>query len=255
MVPKRLHVHTARFSALVLLGLCVSLSACAVPRVWHYPPEPPGTLLQMTSSKQVPGRVAVLPLRDERGQTVSKCSWVAAIPFIPYGVSTYDRPESEKDPWNNPLIKMRPANDIARAFADELQHAGVFSAVTFAEKSDPGSADLLLSGALKATGWRRAITTYMLGPVGPIFWILGAPIGTATNTVVMEWRLTPAKDPSRTVWRFSMEFEDAHLIGIYYGMEESVENYAHAVQEALKLALADLAKLAAEHPEALSPAK
>jgi len=56
------------------------------------------------------------------------------------------------------------------------------------------------------------------------------------------------------VWQFTMEFEDSHLFGIYYGMEQSVENYANAVQESLKPAISNLVKIATEHPELLRPA-
>src|SRR5207245_239510 len=101
--------------------------------------------------------------------------------------------------------------------------------------------------------WRRSFTAYGLGPLGPFFWILGAPMGKATNTVAMDLQLTPANEPSRAMWQFSMEFEDNHLFGIYYGMEQSVENYANAVQETLKAAISNLVKIATEHPELLRP--
>lgn len=241
----------------LLFMLAVILTGCAVSRTWQYPPDPPGSLLGSKASKTVPAKVAVLPLRDLRGNKVERGSWLAAIPFVPFGVSSFDRPETVESPAgaSTTLIKMDPARDFSRAIAEELKNASIFSSVAFAEKGAPAEADLTVSGVLRATGWRRSTTTYLLGPVGPIFWVLGAPIGNASNTVVMDLHLAPSNDPSRILWQFTMQFEDKHLIGIYYGMEESVENYSLALQEALKPALANLAKIAAERPGALYPAR
>lgn len=249
MKPKHL-------SALGMLSaglLAMSLTACTVARAWQYPPDPPGALLNVKSSKMIPARVAVLPLRDLRGTTAERHSWITAVPFVPYGANSFDRPEAVQDPAGVPLIHMNPSRDFARAIADELQHAGIFVSVSMVEAAGAAKPDLILSGTLRSTNWRQSYTTYGLGPVGPLFWIFGAPMGKATNTVEMDLQLTPANEPSRVLWRFAMQFEDSHLFGIYYGMERSVENYADSVQETLKPALDNLVTIATEHPELLRP--
>jgi hypothetical protein len=141
---------------------------------------------------------------------------------------------------------MDPTKDLPRAVADELRNAALFSSVTFAENNNPAGADLVLAGTLRSTKWRRSITTYGLGFVGPILWILGAPIGNGTSTVVMDYKLTPVNDPSRILWSFSMEAEEKHLIGIYLGLENVGNDYAKAVQEAMREVMPGLIKLAAE---------
>jgi hypothetical protein len=172
--------------------------------------------------------------------------------LVPYVVNSFDRPETVQDPEGVQLIHMNPSRDFAKAIAQELKHTGIFSSVAFAE-SLTTKPDFVLSGAIRSTNWRRSLTTYGLGPVGPLVWILGAPMGKATNTVAMDLQLTPAADPSRPVWQFTMEFEDSHLFGIYYGMERSVENYANALQETLKPAISNLVKITTDHPELLRP--
>jgi len=167
-------------------------------------------------------------------------------------VNSFDRPETVQDPEGVPLIHMNPSRDFAMAIANELRHAGIFSTVAVAE-SLTTRPDLVLSGAIRSTNWRRSYTTYGFGPIGPLFWLLGAPMGKATNTVAMDLQLTPANDPSRLVWQFTMEFEDNHLFGVYYGQERSVENYPSALQETLKPAISNLVKIATEHPEPLRP--
>ena len=232
--------------------MALGLAACTVTRNWQYPPDPPGTLLNVKGSKTLPVTVAVFPLRDLRGANVERGSWRLALPLVPYAVNSFDRPETVQDPEGVRLIRMNPSRDFAMAIANELRHAGIFSTVAFAE-SLTTKPDLVLSGTIRSTNWRRSFTTYGLGPLGPLVWILGAPMGKATDTVTMDLQLTPPSDPSRAVWQFTMEFQDSHLFGIYYGMEQSVENYANAVQETLKPAISNLVKIATEHPELLRP--
>ena len=228
--------------------LCSMLTACAASSTWQYPPQPPGTLLDVKAATTLPARVAVLPLRDARGTATQSYGWLAAIPLVPYGVNSSDRPETAEDPRPVHIVTMNPTKDLSRAVADEFRNAAIFSSVTFAEDSNPAGADLVLTGTLRSTEWRRSITTYGLGPIGPLLWILGAPIGNGGNSLVMDYRLTPANDPSRILWNFSMEFEDKHLIGIYLGLEKAGDDYARAVQEAIRQALADLMKVAVEKP-------
>jgi hypothetical protein len=237
------------FSASVM---ALGLAACTVTRNWQYPPDPPGSLLNVKGSKTLPVTVAVLPLRDLRGATVERESWRLALPLVPYAVNSFDRPETVQDPEGVLLIHMNPSRDFAMAIANELRHAGIFSTVAFTE-SLTTKPDLVLSGTIRSTNWRRSYTTYGLGPMGPLVWILGAPMGKATNTVAMDLQLAPQNEPSRAMWQFTMEFQDSHLFGIYYGMEESVENYANAVQETLKPAISNLVKIATERPELFRP--
>jgi len=243
-----------RFLLLVLIAGLIT-TGCAIPRTWQYPPVPPGTLLDVKAAKPAPAKVAVRPFRDARGQQAQEESWRVVIPFYPYATDVYDRPETAKATEGVPLVKVDPSKDFARAVADEIRNAGVFSSVSFVDGTGSDGADLVLDGTIRATGWKRTRTTYLLGPVGTIFWILGLPMGENTNTVDMDIQLAPASDPSKPAWMFTMQFTDEHLVGIYYGREESVENYATAVQETLKPALTDLIKLATERPDILQGAK
>lgn len=242
-----LHGRCIQLTFAVVLGSV--LTACATTSTWHYPPQPPGALLDKKAAAPLPASVAVLPLVDARGTATTSYGWLAAIPLVPYGVNASDRAERAEDPLPVPIVTMDPTKDLPRAVADELRNAGVFSSVTFAENNSPAGADLVLTGTLRSTEWRRAITTYGLGPLGPLLWVLGAPIGNGGNTLAMDYRLTPANDPGRVLWSFSMEFEDKHLIGIYLGLEKAGDDYARAVQEAIRQALDHLMKLAAEKPD------
>src|SRR2546428_7302378 len=107
--------------------MALGLAACTVTRNWQYPPDPPGTLLNVKGSKTLPENVAVLPLRDLRGVNVERGSWRMALPLVPYAVNSFDRPETGQDPEGRPLIHMNPSRDFAMAIANEMRNAGILS--------------------------------------------------------------------------------------------------------------------------------
>ena len=76
MKPKRFGFSLALLASV----MAVALAACTVTRNWQYPPDPPGTLLNVKGSKTLPVTVAVLPLRDLRGANVERGSGRMALP-------------------------------------------------------------------------------------------------------------------------------------------------------------------------------
>lgn len=243
--------HKALWLLLVLL--CVGLTSCLGSRDWSYPPQPSGTYLGVTAQQSVPARLVVLPLKDLRGREVQSEYWRAAIPFIPYGTTAYERPEIAVEPEPVDVLTFNPTQDFARALADEVRESAVFSSVTFAEGGNIPSADFVLRGNLHSTRWERNITTYLLGPFGTVFWVLGLPIGNTTTTVGMDLELTPARDPSKILWRFTMEVEWWQWDGPYYGLESAVQSYPLALQDALRPAVTDLVEKAETRAKFLLP--
>lgn len=238
---------------LFVLLLVASVAGCLGQRGWEYPPPSRGTYLGLTAATPIPVRVAVLPLEDLRGENTQLEYWKVAVPLVPYGVTKYDRPEEAIEPEPVDEIRFDPRHDFARAIMEELQAANIFSSVTFVEENDVGSADLVMRGALRSTQWKRSITTYMLGPFGTVLWIAGMPMGKITTTVDMDLELVEARNPSRALWDFSMEFEGKQVDGAYYRLEDPVLSFPAAVQDALQLAIEDLVRLADEQPETVRP--
>lgn len=248
---KRLIMMTA-YVALSASILALGLAACTATRAWQYPPDPPGTLLDLKGSAPVPAKLVVLRLSDARGNNTQLGSWRVALPFVLSGVNSFDRPEAVQETDSAALITMDPPRDFAMAIAEELKHAGVFSSVAFGDAATR-MPDLILSGTIRSTNWKRTYTAYGLGPIGALFWVLGAPMGNTTNTVTLDLQLMPAGEPRRVLWQFSMQAEDTHPFGVYYGKQRSVTSYAEALQETLKPAIANLIATAKEHPEILRP--
>lgn len=233
----------------LVLGLWVVLSSCLGNRNWEYPPPSSGAYIGIKAAHPIPVRVLVPPFEDQRGHVVREEYWKAAIPFIPYGVTQYDRPEAVPQPEPVDQLQFNPPYDFARATVAELQAAGVFSSVMFVEHPERSSGDLVFRGRLKSTQWRRELWTYLLGPLGVVFWIVGAPMGNTTTMVELELTLTPLEDPSKVLWAMSMEFEGKKWDSPYYNLEDAVLSYPTALQEALRPAIADLVHLAETDPE------
>ncbi len=235
----RLSVHTM---VCVLILASLTMAGCLGSREWTYPPPPDKTYLDVSAAQPISASLAVLPLEDKRGTAVQEEYWKIAIPLVHYGVTVYDRPETISKPEPIDEVIFDPPRDFARVVADEIQKANIFSSVTFvADDQQAPSSDFVLRGSLYSTRWSRTISTYLLGPLGPVLWLVGLPMGNTTTEVAMDMRLTPADDPSRVLWHFSMEFENQEVDTLYHGLEESVKNYPQSIQEALGLVILDLA--------------
>ncbi len=224
----------------VLIVGALSVSGCLGAREWTYPPPPDKTYVAAPAKDSISARLVVLPLEDLRGTEVKDEYWKVAIPLVPHGVASYDRPETVVDPEQVDELFFNPPKDFAQALADEIREANIFSTVIFAKDQTPPPGDYVLRGRLHSTRWERRLTTYLLGPLGTVLWMAGLPMGETTTEVEMDLRLSPAGDPSQVLWSFAMEFRGAEIDGTYYGLEDSVQSYPIALQDALRPAINDL---------------
>jgi hypothetical protein len=249
-----MRVSRNRLSVFILIFLSLSiLTGCLGNRNWQYPPDSTGSYLNEKASSPIPVKAIVLPLEDLRGKGVKEEYWKATIPLVPYGDTRYQRPETAEKPEEVDVVRFDPLNDLAQSIAAELNHAEIFSSVNFAKNEGKQSADLAFRGRLRSTDWNRRLYTYLLGPVGVVFWMLGLPMSETTTTLELDLRLTPLNDPSKILWNMTMDFEGKQYDGPYYGLENAVESYPEALQEALKPAIADLVGLANQDPNRLVP--
>lgn len=228
----------------VLLVVALTMGGCLGSREWTYPPPTDKAHFEVAPDQKIPATLAVLPLEDQRGNGVQEEYWRVAIPLVPHGVTSYDRPETIPNPERVDEVFFDPPRDFARALAEEIGKAKLFSSVTYAEDPGVASSDFVLRGQLHSTRWERRITTYLFGPVGTMFWVLGLPMGNTTTEVALDVQLTPAGEPGNVLWRFAMKFEGRELDGPYYGLEDSVQSYPMALQDALGAAVRDLAEKA-----------
>ncbi len=249
-----MRVSYTRAWVLILVMLAMmAVSGCLGNRNWQYPPSESGAYLENRAAKAIAANAIVLPLEDARGEGVKEEYWKAAIPFVPYGDTKYERPETAENPEQVDVVRFNPSHDFAKAIADELSQAGIYSSVKYAEDVQQEPADVAFRGRLRSTDWNRRLYTYLLGPVGTIFWILGLPMSETTTGLELDLHLTPVNDPTKVIWNMTMDFEGKQLDSPYYGLENAVESYPLALQEALKPAIADLVGLANQDPNRLMP--
>lgn len=228
-------------SWVVILLVTFSVAGCLGSREWTYPPAPDNAFLGIQANQPVSGRLVVLPLVDQRGKEVKEEYWKVAIPLVPSGSTFYDRPEKVKDPEQIDEVQFNPTEDFARALSDEIREAKIFSSVAYAGKASPPSSEYVLMGRLHSTRWERSITTYLFGPLGTVFWMIGLPMGQTDITVEVDLTIVAAADPSKALWGFKMEYKGWDLDGMYYGLATEVNSYSAAWQEALRPAIRDLA--------------
>jgi hypothetical protein len=248
----RVSRHFLSVGIFVLFSLSL-FTGCTGKRDWQYPPASTKTYLQEKAASPIPAKAIVLPFEDSRGTGVKEEYWKATIPLVPYGETRYQRPETVKNPEEVDVVRFDPPKDFAQSIAAELDQANIFSSVDFAQNEDQQPADLAFRGRIRSTDWNRRLYTYLLGPVGVVFWMLGLPMSETTTALELDLRLTPLNDPSKALWNMTMDFEGKQLDGPYYGLENAVESYPEALQEALKPAIADLVELAKQDPNRLMP--
>ncbi|GJL66538.1 MAG: hypothetical protein NPIRA05_15090 [Nitrospirales bacterium] len=239
------------FRGLIIVLSLGLLAGCLGNRNWEYPPSSTGAFLDTKAKMPLSAKAVVLPFEDLRGKDMKEEYWKASIPLVRYGETVYDRPEEAANPEEVDVVNFDPPNDFAKAAVAELQEAGLFSSVEFAENDKAVPADLVFRGRLQSTEWKRRLDTYFLGPIGVVFWFLGAPMGETETAVELDLRLTPASDPSKVLWSMAMEYEGEKYDSPYYNLEDAVRSYPGALQEALRPAIIDLVQLADEDPERL----
>lgn len=240
------------FCIVIMVG-CLSLTGCLGNRNWQYPPSATGTYLNAKADAVVPAKAIVLPLEDLRGKGVKEEYWKATIPLVPYGDTIYQRPEAAEHPEQVDVVHFDPAQDFAKAIAGELNEAGIYTSVKYANDVQQEPAEVAFRGRLHSTEWKRRLYTYLLGPVGVVFWMLGLPMSETTTDLELDLRLTPVNEPNKVLWSMKMDFEGKQFDSPYYGLEDAVVSYPLALQEALKPAVADLVGLANQDPKRLLP--
>ena len=209
-----MRVFLTRVWVLILvIAAMMAVSGCLGNRNWQYPPSESGTYLENKADSAIGAKAIVLPLIDIRGRQVKEEYWKAAIPLVPYGDTIYERPERAENPEKVDIVRFNPSHDFAKAIAAELSQSGIYSSVKYAKDVRQEPADVAFRGRLRSTEWKRRLYTYLLGPIGTIFWILGLPMSETTTDLQLDLSLTPASDPTKVLWSMTMDFEGKQLDG------------------------------------------
>ncbi|WP_372369923.1 hypothetical protein [Candidatus Uabimicrobium sp. HlEnr_7] len=249
-------------NVILFLVFTVLLTGCISQKVFRYEAEP-----QAISDPLMNANVVVLPFADKRGNDNTDSRGITLIPLMFWGSQNFDVPEKAKwtvsdNQWlflgghrvahhhkkaNKKIAKWNPREDIARATADELSAANVFSKTYFG-KSMRGS-DLILQGIINSSNYYGMFNTYGVSLLSPVFWVLGAPVTINNNTLDITFQL---KNRTGTVmWERNYRKKGSTFSSIYYISEDFKFN--DLLKDILLEATEDI-RAALSHMDAPAPA-
>ena len=182
-------------------------SGCAEQRVWTYRADP-----YVRTEPLVNKSVAVPPLTDSRINENTNLIGLMYMPLMPVGWMTLNTPEGGQRHNLSGLWLFRPAEDIAKAVAEEINNSGIFKEVFFT--NIPSGGELILRGNLKSTYYYGNFLTYCLSVFGVSSWFI-MPAGTYENSLEIAfelvepstgsllWNGTYRKDFNKTFWIYA----------------------------------------------------
>lgn len=236
-------IASGRAAVLLLFAAVTSsVAGCASNAGWTYRPNPP----QLTAA-QVPLTLAVERFKDRRGTENTTHLWMCIIPLIPYCTAAYERPDTANRFLTVAAYNFRPDSDLANAAALEIRQDGIFHEVYVTDRSmDPG-AQLILRGTIINTNWDGTGYSYLVGPYASIIWVLGAPIGTAYNTLKVRLELVRQSDGA-LLWSDDIDQSYSKTEGAYYNYSMDF-GYPAMFRAGMKQAVASLEQYVASQPQ------
>ncbi len=172
-----------------------------------YKAEPPASTTPVINKS-----VAVGPLADRRENINKDMTLMYMIPFMPYGWQDLRIPEGVQDHLNSGLWQFKPAEDFAKAIAEEVNHSGIFKEVFFTYR--PSEGDLSLKGEIQSTHYKGKLITYCLSLFVPPLWLIGFPITYVENRLVLSLQLVDSKT-NEVLWTGSYEKRDENTSRMY----------------------------------------
>jgi len=171
----------------LLAGLfCMLMTGCASQKAWVYDSNDYDFQPKLTDKK-----IVVLPFKDKRDGENKNNILMYMIPLMPFGPMDMSAPEGSQMHVNTGLwTNYKPAEDYAKALAEELDGTGLFKESYFDYKA--GDADYVIKGELLSTRYKGKLLTYGLSVYGPMLWFVGLPASTVTTELGVELSLVNA---------------------------------------------------------------
>ena len=172
----------------ILLFAILALSGCNTQAKWTYPINP--DRLYTAPQKKTQHIVGVLPFREERPVRNQAATFLLyIIPLMPYGYTTYQRPEAATMFNSISNYEFDVDEDLGKAAARSLEASGLFKRTYFTLGGETREADYMLQGTAYLTKYDGRIFSYGLSVFGPLLWYLGLTAGSSTNSVYFGFEL------------------------------------------------------------------
>lgn len=177
-------------SLFVVLGVVfffLSISGCATQKAWVYRPNTYSQAPTITNKTAV-----VLPFADERDNINKNRVSLYLIPLMPFGWADCNIPEGQQMHLNSGIwINYKPTEDFAKALAQELENAHIFSETYFDFRK--GDSDIVINGEILNTKYSGKLISYGLSVYGPLLWLIGLPATTVNNELSIKLICLDAK--------------------------------------------------------------
>jgi hypothetical protein len=215
------------FCVIVMLSL---LSGCAYTPTRNFAYTPAPVLSDATQITH--GVLVVKKLSEARGERTYPNStgrlFKTYIPLLPNVSWSYERlDESDVMTQKERTNAVEEVSDfkvsVSKAIADDLKNTGLFKEVRYiGDQSIPADADLVLSGDLKGTALDTTYTSYCLGMVGVLLWILPIPLGRTTGHVEATLKLTEPN--GKEVWSDQLTGKSKRTYTLYNSAGKAISS-------------------------------
>ncbi len=227
-------VGTMNKHALLIVTTLVTTSmvGCAPSKTWVYKPEPFQDVPALSAKKAI-----VLPFEDMRENLNSNEYFACLVPLLPFGWQEYNVPEAERMHMTSSIWRnYEPTEDFAKALATELRNARMFKDAQFGYQAS--DADIVLRGKIISTMYSSMVFSYGLGIYGQSLWLVGFPLGTYSNELVVELSLVDAKSNGVLFSKSYQAPEQGAVLWIYVAVSDF--NYAEMLKSVNQAFIADL---------------
>lgn len=216
----------------------VLLSGCGATAKFVYPDDI-HNLTRLQATPVYSQTVAVLPFDDSRANSNNSGSiYLFLVPLFPYGYYDNNRPDAARSFVSIDEFNFNPSEDLAKAAAMSLRRSNLFKDAFFTFGGEKSQADYVLSGNIISTEYKGRIFSYGLTFVGPIFWLFGAPEGTSTNKLALNFTLRDKQN--NLVWEYTTDKSDYIVQWIYYRKGYDAQMYSKLMEQAMNEAILDL---------------
>lgn len=225
------------------------LTGCGTTAKFVYPSKMKN-LVQLDTEPILHQTVAVLPFDDFRGNENSMMMALYLIPLMPYGYSTYDRPEAAHGFLSIASFECDVSEDLAKAFATSLRRSNLFNNAYFTFGGEKDNADFNISSEVNEMFYKGRIFSYGLSLYGPCLWLFGAPAGTVQNKIDLTLYLRKSGS-QKILWEYNIKNEIWFNEWLYYRMGWDVKSFAEMLEQGYNEAILDLQKQIRSNPNIL----
>ncbi|MGH7785521.1 MAG: hypothetical protein ACRERC_01570 [Candidatus Binatia bacterium] len=151
--------------------------------------------------------------RPPRVYTTGGRGFMTYIPVLPYVAMPFERLDEsalkagvEVGATMPPFEQFTYPVSMARAIAVDLKASGLFEDVVYVGSDSPAAYRYALSGTLRASPLEKDLTSYGLGFVGVLVWLVPIPIGQTWASVTLDLVVTDTVTQER-VWQRRLQRE------------------------------------------------